>query len=724
MNRSNSNEQGMAMENLLYKPGQLSDVFQIFIASAISNPKPYFAAMDDTLSYPPIDPTNFDLIIVGTGLPESILAAAASAAGKTVLHLDPNSFYGSHFSSLPLSDLTSFLHSQSSHHSPPPSSSSSSCSADHIAIDLSSSPMYSDLDISSHSPEPLQHSRTFNLDLAGPRVFFCADSAVDLMLKSGASHYMEFKSVDANFVCDGDGKLLSVPDSRSAIFSDTSLGLAEKTRRISDEDLESPFVDFLNKLRLPPKINSTILYAIAMADYDQDSMEVCKDFLKTKDGINRLALYHSSVGSLGAECAFEYEVSHFVEIMRKVRFSNALGPLIYPIYGQGELPQAFCRHAAVKGCLYVLRMPVNALLMDKDSGSYKGVKVGSGQELFSHRIVLGPSFIVPSPLLKSSPDILQAKLKDFGLQDFRGKVARGICITKSSLKPDVSTFLAVYPPKSLYPEQVASIRVLQIGSSLAVCPSGIYVLYLSTLCGDAIQGKKSLHAAVNAIFSVPISGTPENSNTDESENADVKPTLLWSALYIQEMATVCSFGSIFSTPMPDGNLNYNDLLDATKKLFYMMFPDEEFFPETVRLFSIALGPLIYPIYGQGELPQAFCRHAVVKGSSAVKPLSWDIRLKIAVGAARGLAFLHTSDKKVIYRDFKASNILLDGNAKISDFDLAKLGPSGEELHVTTQVMLLQNTLQQIEGQYSSKAASIAVNSLYSAWNQNLENFPP
>ncbi|KAK1285215.1 Serine/threonine-protein kinase [Acorus calamus] len=68
--------------------------------------------------------------------------------------------------------------------------------------------------------------------------------------------------------------------------------------------------------------------------------------------------------------------------------------------------------------------------------------------------------------------------------------------------------------------------------------------------------------------------------------------------------------------------------------------------------------------------------------------SWNTRLKIAIGAAKGLAFLHGADKPVIYRDFKTSNILLDSDftAKLSDFGLAKMGPEGEDTHVTTRVM--------------------------------------
>jgi len=47
--------------------------------------------------------------------------------------------------------------------------------------------------------------------------------------------------------------------------------------------------------------------------------------------------------------------------------------------------------------------------------------------------------------------------------------------------------------------------------------------------------------------------------------------------------------------------------------------------------------------------------------SGTLPLPWSVRMKIALGAAKGLAFLHEeAEKPVIYRDFKTSNILLDG----------------------------------------------------------------
>lgn len=75
--------------------------------------------------------------------------------------------------------------------------------------------------------------------------------------------------------------------------------------------------------------------------------------------------------------------------------------------------------------------------------------------------------------------------------------------------------------------------------------------------------------------------------------------------------------------------------------------------------------------------------------SGEKPLDWSTRMKIAVGAARGLEYLHNkATPPVIYRDLKASNILLDENfhPKLSDFGLAKLAPAGDDTHVSTRVM--------------------------------------
>ncbi|MQL93028.1 hypothetical protein Taro_025669 [Colocasia esculenta] len=91
--------------------------------------------------------------------------------------------------------------------------------------------------------------------------------------------------------------------------------------------------------------------------------------------------------------------------------------------------------------------------------------------------------------------------------------------------------------------------------------------------------------------------------------------------------------------------------------------------------------LVYEFMPRGSLENHLFRRA-----SYFQPLSWNLRMKVALGAAKGLAFLHSA--KVIYRDFKTSNVLLDStyNAKLSDFGLAKDGPIGDKSHVSTRVM--------------------------------------
>ncbi|GMJ09315.1 PBS1-LIKE 34 [Hibiscus trionum] len=91
--------------------------------------------------------------------------------------------------------------------------------------------------------------------------------------------------------------------------------------------------------------------------------------------------------------------------------------------------------------------------------------------------------------------------------------------------------------------------------------------------------------------------------------------------------------------------------------------------------------LVYEFMPRGSLENHLFRRSM--------PLPWSIRMKIALGAAKGLAFLHEeAERPVIYRDFKTSNILLDAdyNAKLSDFGLAKDGPEGDKTHVSTRVM--------------------------------------
>ncbi|KAL1189554.1 putative serine/threonine-protein kinase PBL1 [Cardamine amara subsp. amara] len=110
-------------------------------------------------------------------------------------------------------------------------------------------------------------------------------------------------------------------------------------------------------------------------------------------------------------------------------------------------------------------------------------------------------------------------------------------------------------------------------------------------------------------------------------------------------------------------------------------------PNLVKLIGYCLEDeqrlLVYEFMPKGSLEDHLFKNGV-----QCKPLSWILRVKVALDAAKGLAFLHSDPVKVIYRDIKASNILLDSdfNAKLSDFGLARDGPMGELSYVSTRVM--------------------------------------
>lgn len=134
-------------------------------------------------------------------------------------------------------------------------------------------------------------------------------------------------------------------------------------------------------------------------------------------------------------------------------------------------------------------------------------------------------------------------------------------------------------------------------------------------------------------------------------------------------------------------LNQESLQGHREWLAEVNYLGQLYHPHLVKLLGYCLEDehrlLVYEFMPRGSLENHLFRRG-----SYFQPLFWNLRMKVALGAAKGLAFLHSAETKVIYRDFKTSNVLLDSNynAKLSDFGLAKDGPTGDKSHVSTRVM--------------------------------------
>ncbi|KAK1387756.1 putative serine/threonine-protein kinase PIX7 [Heracleum sosnowskyi] len=133
---------------------------------------------------------------------------------------------------------------------------------------------------------------------------------------------------------------------------------------------------------------------------------------------------------------------------------------------------------------------------------------------------------------------------------------------------------------------------------------------------------------------------------------------------------------------------YNNKVLEADKLTEINSAEKLCHPNIVKLIGYCIDKkhrlLVYEYMPQGSLDTHLFRKD--SGDSDFQPLSWKLRISIALGVARALAYLHSPETNVIHCDVKTSNLLIDSkyNAKLSGFECAKDGPI-DETFVTTLV---------------------------------------
>ena len=301
---------------------------------------------------PLLEETEFDAIVVGTGLTESIVAGALARVGRKVLHLDHRQHYGGNRATLDLNSLlqlatasqpsatftgwqvlTGQVDCPVSEDAAPAESSDLEPAAESTmesgapastvgyykhqdegfavthaepAEPAAAAPEEAAAAVGLESWKP--QSRQFNLDLA-PAVLFSNGPLVQSLSRSGVSRYNEFKVVESTNM-QIDGVRRKVPCSKNEVFADKQLSLIEKRHLMSflktclqhKADPDTPlknagpgvsFVNYLKKNKMPKQLQDVICYALAGLETDQHTDPAPAS---VAEGLAGISQYLESVG--------------------------------------------------------------------------------------------------------------------------------------------------------------------------------------------------------------------------------------------------------------------------------------------------------------------------------------------------------------------------------------------------------------------------------------------
>uniref|UniRef100_A0A183BP24 Rab GDP dissociation inhibitor n=1 Tax=Globodera pallida TaxID=36090 RepID=A0A183BP24_GLOPA len=301
----------------------------------------------------------YDAIVLGTGLKECILSGMLSVSGKKVLHIDRNNYYGGDSASLtPLDELFKKFQGPNV-----------------------------------KAPEGMGRGRDWNVDLI-PKFLMANGQLVKLLIHTGVTRYLEFKSIEGSYVYKG-GKVYKVPADEMEALATSLMGMFEKRR----------FKKFLVWVQtfdandsktwdgLDPK-NATMQQVYDKFGLDENTA----DFTG-----HALALYRDD----------NYKMQPYMQTVYRIRlYSDSLArygksPYLYPLYGLGELPQGFARLSSIYGGTYMLDKSVDEIVME--NGKVVGVRSG-GEVAKCKQLYCDPSYADSARVKKV------------------GKMVRAICI--------------------------------------------------------------------------------------------------------------------------------------------------------------------------------------------------------------------------------------------------------------------------------------------------------
>ncbi|KAF8897134.1 GDP dissociation inhibitor-domain-containing protein [Infundibulicybe gibba] len=255
---------------------------------------------------------SFDVVIIGTGLTESICAAALSKAGLKVAHIDENPYYGGDEASLSLDELVLWADTRTS----------------------GNDPCFTSV---SHSSELLPDSRQYSICLC-PSIIPSIGPLISSLVASGVAKYGGFRLLEHVGMYNAPGVVKTVPGSKEDVFKNKDIALPDKRRLMRflmfavgafEDSIELqgkndlPFSDFLKTVfALNDDMTLTIAYSLAHCVDSSD---------RTRPALERARKYLRSTGRYGPS---PFLVGHYG--------------------GAGDISQGFCRAAAVSGGVYIL----------------------------------------------------------------------------------------------------------------------------------------------------------------------------------------------------------------------------------------------------------------------------------------------------------------------------------------------------------------------------------